>query len=286
MLKVVSYLNCIVVPDTGLKLYDGTIVILARFPDVKWIVHNGWYNYQGSQYMGWYFCSIPAQTILPVNDEDLRLLTVVTEDGGPSCPSESYPPYYPGCHPGPVGPPGPGCCPPPPGHHIPDWMKRELERAYITVETIAERDYLNQKLLPNGKLVRVNNVAGVVKYYAWNQVTQVWDEVNMAPDLSNYLTTEEGDVRYVKSEDFTAKVSDEVAKQIDEYNIPQKIEDVIESSETVHTIISDIITDVAPGIIEEHTQDLRDSIATLNTDVKSIKNDLEWKHINDTGEGV
>ena len=83
----------LVVPGTGVELVDGSIVILARFPGTKWIVHNGWYNYQGAQSIGWYFCAIPSQTVLPVSDEDLKLLTVVSD--GSSCPCPPYPPPFP-----------------------------------------------------------------------------------------------------------------------------------------------------------------------------------------------
>ena len=32
----------------------------------------------------------------------------------------------------------------------------------------------------NGRLVRVNNVGGVVNYYAWNAETQIWDKVDFS----------------------------------------------------------------------------------------------------------
>ena len=50
--------------------------MLARFPGTKWIVHNGWYTYNGANFTGWYFMSIPAQTCLPVTPEDLSHLSI------------------------------------------------------------------------------------------------------------------------------------------------------------------------------------------------------------------
>ena len=69
-------LNYLKVPDSNVKLTDGSVVMLSRFPGTKWVVHNGWYNYAGRRYMGWYFCSIPAQTIIPANSQDLTMITV------------------------------------------------------------------------------------------------------------------------------------------------------------------------------------------------------------------
>lgn len=111
--------DCIRIPNSELKLIDGNIVILHRFPNTKWIVHNGWYTYQCKQYNGWYLTSIPAGTVIPLSESDLMNLTVTSnnrEDCNPSCPP------YPGsgwdCPCPPPGPPGPPI--PPPRPHRPD----------------------------------------------------------------------------------------------------------------------------------------------------------------------
>lgn len=196
-------MNYLKVPNSNVKLTDGNIVMLARFPGTKWVVHNGWYNYAGRRYMGWYFCSIPAQTIIPVNNQDLELLSVVAGEGdasaipappiidGPDFPG-MYPP--PGHHPGPFppGPPGPfppgppGPYPPHPPQPDPDGpaffskSKDEmLAEAFITVPSIKQRDALIDKYdgkLPDGKIVRVNSVDGVVKYYKWSSYNDRWED--------------------------------------------------------------------------------------------------------------
>lgn len=203
-------MNIITVPDTGAQLTDGTVVTLARYPGTKWIVHKGWYTFQGQQYNGWYFCSIPAQTILPISEEDLRLLTVVSGEGCEPC-NPIYPPTP--CLP-PPRPPAP--CPPHP-HPVPftPQMAYELDRAWISVDTIAQMNILNTRLLPNGKIVRVNNDATGPKYFRWNQVTQSWEHESFGIDLDPY----------VKSED----LSDDVNSLLQESPSKDTIENIIKN---------------------------------------------------------
>lgn len=96
-------MDYILIPHTNFKLYDGSVVILSRFPDTRWIVHNGFYSFNGTQANGWYFESIPAGTIMPLTEPDLEGIYVVSSPSG-GCP---HPKPWPG--PGPFPPvPGPG----------------------------------------------------------------------------------------------------------------------------------------------------------------------------------
>ena len=65
------------VTDTGVIIHDGSVVILSQYPDVKWLIRNGWYTYNGKQYNGWYFSSIPANNTMPVDTNDLSGITLV-----------------------------------------------------------------------------------------------------------------------------------------------------------------------------------------------------------------
>ena len=106
-------MNYLKVPDSNIKLTDGSVVMLARFPGTKWVVHYGWYNYSGRNAMGWYFSSISAETIIPVSNSDLQLIVLV-DQGQTSDVPESIgdpSPMIP-CPPGPT--PGPSLCPPGP----------------------------------------------------------------------------------------------------------------------------------------------------------------------------
>lgn len=170
-------MNSLIVPETGVQIVDGTIVILSRFPGTKWIVHNGWYTYNSQQAMGWYFSSIPSQTIMPVTDDDLRLLTVVGTDCGCHCPPT----------PSPTPPqPGPGPKPKPP---LTDKQLEILNRSWITVDTIAERDKLfEDDLVINGRIVRVNQTVDGPKYYRWNLVNETWDVETFGIDTSTFVS--------------------------------------------------------------------------------------------------
>ena len=225
-------MNYLKVPDSNIKLTDGSVVMLARFPGTKWVVHYGWYDYAGRRGMGWYFSSIPAQTVIPVTSQDLQLIVLV--DPGKS--EEPDLPPAPGPAPGP-GPTPPGPTPPPPGPRPPrppydpdvhpDWpgpkpdsglyptppdrhpsgdyrayfSKNDqylLDASWITLPSIRYRDALPTVCnIPNGKVVKINSVDGVTRYYSWNAANQRWDEKFYENDtekvLVDYYTKEEID---------------------------------------------------------------------------------------------
>ena len=198
-------MNYLSVPDSNLKLTEGTVVVLYRLPGVKWIVHYGWYSYNGGQFMGWYFSSIPSQTILPVSNEDLRMITVVPGSGSDPMPCPGPGPFPPGPTPPPG--PGPGPYPPqPPSPEVPaffsEGLKKQLLSAFITVSTLEKLNELDTSDIPSGKIVRVNNVDGEVKYYAWSLDSESWVELKFATTdevehlLEDYYTSEEVDARF------------------------------------------------------------------------------------------
>lgn len=95
-------MHSIKIPDTCQEITVGSVVILSRFPDTKWVLQDGWYMYEGQQYNGWYFSSIPAQTILPLQGTDLLGLVIVS---GGSCGPIPHPPCpCPGPTPSPTQP--------------------------------------------------------------------------------------------------------------------------------------------------------------------------------------
>lgn len=148
----------IVIPNTDIRLYDSDIVKVSNRPNIKWVVHTGWFIYDNIQNYGWYFVSIKDGEILPVSIVDLTLVTLeVLKTQG----SEVYD--------GKVV-----------GYTRPFTLADAeiIRRAFITVETPEQRDNLDPKKLVNGKMVRVNDVGGVASYYAWNEETQVWDKVD------------------------------------------------------------------------------------------------------------
>lgn len=168
--KEVDY---VVIPNTNIRLYDGDIVKLSNKPRTKWVVHSGWYIFDGNQNYGWYFECIKNGEILPVSTVDLTLCTLdTTKTQGSSK------------HDGKVV-----------GYTKPftEYDADSLIRAFITVDTIEQRDNLDHKELVDGKLVRVNNVYGDVKYYAWIQGESTWEEVQFSGkgDIPKIIGTED-----------------------------------------------------------------------------------------------
>ena len=269
-------MDYLVIPDTGIKLYSGAVVELSRFPGTRWVVHLGWYNYNGSQYQGWYFCSIPAQTTIPVTEDDLRLLTIISNTG-----SDCEYPVNPGQCPGPY-PPGPG---PNPGVPFTPRNAYELDRAWITVDTIAQRNELNQRLLPNGKIVRVNDDGtGNAQYYRWNQTTCTWESETFGIDLSPYLTIDDTNKLYPTY----AYVEQSINEHIQAIDVPGQILDAIKSNEAVDTAINDKINKATEPIKEDINQNEQHisnveqlvvnqstAITNLGSKVTEIENNLE-----------
>ena len=144
----------LVISGTNIRLYDSDIVKISGKPRIKWVVHTGWYIYEGNQNFGWYFVSIKDGTILPASIIDLTLCTLVTTK---TQGSERYD--------GKVV-----------NYTRPFTLEdaETLNRAFITVETIEQRDNLDNKKLVNGRLVRVNDVGGVATYYRWDAETKSW----------------------------------------------------------------------------------------------------------------
>lgn len=68
----------------GIRLSTGSVVKLSAYPDTRWILNSGWYSIEGHYYLGWYFSSIPDDTILSVTPDLLDGIVVISGE-----------PYYP-----------------------------------------------------------------------------------------------------------------------------------------------------------------------------------------------
>lgn len=169
-------MNYLVLPTTGSRLFSGDVVRLSRFPGMKWILQNGWYYYDGRQQNGWYFSSVPEDTVIPVNDSDLLTLSVISTNNTQQCP-----PFYPGGNPQ-------DCLhlyPPHPPHPEDNLGNKSM----ITVDTITERNALCSKHLQHGRIVRVNDVKGEVKYYEWDAIKFTWIDVELGQGTIKTLGT-------------------------------------------------------------------------------------------------
>ncbi|MCM1222903.1 MAG: hypothetical protein NC548_51475 [Lachnospiraceae bacterium] len=186
------------IPGTNVVLYPGSIVVLAEYPYSKWIVKQGWYTYNNQQLNGWYFKSINDGAILSLSNVNLDTITIVSQGERPCPPPHNHGPMhgpFPGPMPGPMPGPVPGATAGQGGLNA--RQADQLRRSFITVDTIKQRDALDDGNLPDGKICRVNNVNGKVKYYSYDVSTSSWVEQPL-----DYLTTTEADQEYVRQDDF------------------------------------------------------------------------------------
>lgn len=206
----------ILITDSGSQISDGTIVVLARFPGTRWIVHHGWYTYQGNQCMGWYFSSIPSQTILPLTSDELVGVQIISTSDGCCYPNVPCPPPSSDCG---------------GDTEFTHEMKHELERAWITVDTMEQLSRLNRRLVPNGKIVRVNDSgSGSANYYRYNQATQSWEIEHFGIDTNQFVTKDS-----MKDE-----VKSEVESQLGSIDISTNVANVIQTNQSVKDTITDI----------------------------------------------
>ena len=162
----------LVVPNSNDRIYNGSVVILQRLPNLRWVVHNGFYTYNGTTQNGWYLSSVPSQTNMPLFHNDLYGIRILSSDPcpcPPPLPPGPHPPFPP--HPVPPFPPGPG----PETIQYTKADKLMVDRSRITVPNLEERDKLMSSELIDGKVVRVNDYDGKVEYFEWDKENIKWN---------------------------------------------------------------------------------------------------------------
>ena len=83
-----NFLYC---EETDTKISPNDVVIIANYPNIKWIAKHGWYKLGTAQKNGWYFISIADKSIISINSISLSDITKDTEQGKSSAteaPSE------------------------------------------------------------------------------------------------------------------------------------------------------------------------------------------------------
>lgn len=177
----------LIVPDTKKKLVDGDIVMLSKYPSIKWILHYGWYLYCNHRHSGWYFSAVLSNDILPVTEENLNCITVISTN------SHNVESSYPcSCHCNPNHTPSIPNPDFPSGSGLTEEQADELNRSWISVDTISDRDQLSVHDLPDGKVVRVNITEDGSKYFIWNREKSVWDDVDFGSNAEGCVKTVNG----------------------------------------------------------------------------------------------
>lgn len=144
----------------------GDVVIIKDYGNDKFLVCRGWYTHEGSRRSGTYYKRIPDGTIVPgfeVNLEDVVKVTNV-----PGCP---HPPHGGRPHEG------------------------HMSGAFVTVDTIEDRNKLVFPQLQHGKIVRVNDVQGEVKYYQWDAEYFTWKDFEFEPSTKVVNKLRDLDIR-------------------------------------------------------------------------------------------
>lgn len=165
------------IPETGKIIYNGDTVILSEYPDTIAAVAYGWYKYEENAMNGWHFILLPSKSIIPAANVNLSLLTVV-----PNSSDDDRNP-------------------------IPlNTSLQDIEsRAFITLDSIAQRDKLIPEFMPNGRIVRVNDsVNNTTNYYEWNIETQSWDDWNIGSTIKLSDLQDDKDHRLVTDDDKSA----------------------------------------------------------------------------------
>ena len=116
-------------------------------------------------------------------------------------------------------------------------------------------------MIPNGKVVRVNNVMGVPKYYVYNQVTQTWDEETFGIDTSNFVSLDE--------------VNQVVNTAIQDMDITEKVEEVVDTSTNVQTKVDNIIQETVPDMINQSTEEIHNDVKDLTVQVTNLTQTVE-----------
>lgn len=148
--------------DSNKPVSVGDIVMLSTYGNEKFIVCRGWYTYKSTRRSGWYFKSIPNGTVIPDFDVETEDITIVSyaSDGDCGC-DHVHPEHHHDCC-------DDNCC------CLPSAPK-DYKGAFVTVNTIDDRNRLGHPYPKDGQLVRVNNVRGEVKYYVWDAENLKWD---------------------------------------------------------------------------------------------------------------
>lgn len=252
----------LVVPNSNDRIYDGSVVILQRLPNLRWVVHNGFYTYNGTTQNGWYLSSVPSQTNMPLFHNDLYGIRILSSDPcpcPPPLPPGPHPPFPP--HPVPPFPPGPG----PETIQYTKADKLMVDRSMITVPNLEERDKLMSSELIDGKVVRVNDFEGRVEYFEWDKENLKWNLLSLGeryPDADTIAST------YATIETVNDLASTVVANT-------DRIEDL---EGTTTQILSDLDT------ITTNITNIENNITDLDGRVEAIEVELEdfpqWLYLN------
>lgn len=164
----------VVIPGTNIRLYDGDVVRVSKYPKSKWFIHCGWYICNTKQNYGWYLSNVKTGKVMSIDVIDLTTCTLIDDyKQGDDYKSGQELAYT---------------------RPFTDSDAEILTRSFITVDTIEQRDNLDPHKMANGRLVRVNDVEGAVAYYAWDENNREWTQATLGDSIPKIVGTPENPI--------------------------------------------------------------------------------------------
>lgn len=232
----------------------GDVAMLREYGNDKFLVCKGWFTYRGSRRNSWYFKQIPDGTIVPFFEVDLDDVVIVNSGSTTdscNCDHNHHHDHHNCEH---------DCnCPPKP----PRPPKGKPNGDFTTVNTLDERNQLCFPYPPDGKIVRVNNVKGEVKYYIWNAEDMKWANYEFP---TNSETQQKVDTLNLKLDVQVEKHNDDVR------NINERISEL-------GTNVSDSINSMRDAVaeVEDSVRDTNDRLNDSNAEIERVERESKQR---------
>lgn len=164
----------VVVPGTNIRFYDGDIIKVTKYPRSKFQIYCGWYVFENKQNFGWYLSNVKTGKVLPLDTIDLTTCSLVTSEAQGSVYKSGPELQY--------------------TRPFTDADFEMLNRSFVTLDTIEQRDSIDPKKLVDGKVVRVNDVEGVPAYFEWDALTRTWEPIEYSDSVKRVIGTHDNPV--------------------------------------------------------------------------------------------
>ena len=141
---------------------DGSVIKLGS-DSTLYFLHFGKFKYDGKEYLDrWYLQKVGSTICIPISDEILSQAQVTSNSIDISS--------HLGCH----------CNPNSDKQIFTSEDKYTLDRTWITVDTLTERDSIPKGLVMNGRIVQVNQAEdNESHYYRYNSSLENWVEIHL-----------------------------------------------------------------------------------------------------------
>lgn len=174
-LPTTSTYTSVVLPNTDIRLYDNDIITLTTNPTVRYILRYGWYICHGVQSYGWYVVSISDGTVLAISEIDLSTINLVSTYTQGSTYDDGKKVNY--------------------TRPYTDHDVAILNRSFISLSSMSQRDNLDPSELTDGRVVRVNDIGdGSYGYFVWSAIDKSWSSITFETTIPAIVGTDKSEV--------------------------------------------------------------------------------------------